>query len=66
MISKKVMKTEEFDNSIYYRLLCGCGSKDHDVTLEFEHDEKIPEMIFLNMYLHKNAKMTFLSNNAYL
>ena len=50
MISNKVMKTEEFDESVYYRLPCSCGSKDHDVTLEFECDKKIPGMIFLNMY----------------
>ena len=50
MISNKVMKTEEFDDSIYYRLPCSCGSDDHDVTLEFEHDKKFPGMLFLNMY----------------
>jgi hypothetical protein len=44
------MKTEEFDDSVYYRLPCSCGSKDHDVTLEFEHDKDIPDMLFLNMY----------------
>jgi hypothetical protein len=52
MISNKVMKTEEFDDAIYYRLPCSCGSKDHDITLEFEHDEEIPEMVFLNMYMN--------------
>jgi hypothetical protein len=52
MISNKVMKTEEFDDAIYYRLPCSCGSKDHDITLEFEHDEEIPEMVFLNVYMN--------------
>ena len=52
MISNKVMKTEEFDNAIYYRLPCSCGSKDHDVTLEFEHDKKFPDILFLNMYVN--------------
>ena len=52
MISNKVMKTAEFKDSVYYRLPCACGSKDHDVTLEFEHDKKIPEMLFLNMYVN--------------
>ena len=46
------MKTEEFDDAIYYRLPCSCGSNDHDVTLEFEHDKKFPGMLFLN--LHKD------------
>ena len=52
MISNKVMKTEEFDDAIYYRLPCSCGSKDHDITLEFEHDKEIPEMVFLNVYMN--------------
>ena len=50
MISNKVMKTGEFDDAIYYRLPCSSGSKNHDVTLEFEYDKDISEMIFLNMY----------------
>ena len=50
MISNKVMKTAEYDDSVYYRLPCSCGSDDHDITLEFEHDKKFPGMLFLNMY----------------
>jgi len=50
MISKNVMKTNEFDDSIYYRAACSCGSNEHDVTIEFERDEKIPSMIFMNFY----------------
>jgi hypothetical protein len=50
MISKNVMKTNEFDDSIYYRVVCSCGSDDHDITIEFEKDKEIPSMIFLNFY----------------
>jgi len=50
MISKNVMKTHEFEDSIYYRAACSCGSDEHDVTIEFERDEDIPSMIFLNFY----------------
>ena len=50
MISNKVMKTEEFEDSIYYRIACSCGSDDHDMTIEFEHDKKFPSMLFVNMY----------------
>jgi hypothetical protein len=46
------MKTDEFDDSIYYRVACSCGSNEHDITIEFEIDEEIPSMIFLNF--HKN------------
>ena len=44
------MKTEKFDNSIFYRIACSCGTDGHDLTLEFEHDKRFPHMLFLNMY----------------
>jgi hypothetical protein len=50
VISKNVMKTNEFEDSIYYRAACDCGSNEHDVTIEFERDNDIPSMIFLNFY----------------
>lgn len=50
MISKNVMKTNEFENSIYYRASCSCGSNEHDVSIEFEIDKDIPSMLFLNFY----------------
>ena len=50
MINKNVMKTNEFEDSIYYRVACSCGSNDHDITIEFEKDQDIPSMIFLNFY----------------
>lgn len=50
MISKNIMKTSEFKDSIYYRASCSCGSDEHDVIIEFEIDEKIPDQIYLNFY----------------
>ncbi len=47
MISKNVMKTDEFEDSIYYRAACNCGSDDHDITIEFEI---VYSMLFLNFY----------------
>jgi len=44
------MKTNEFDDSIYYRAACSCSSDEHDVTIEFEIQEDIPSMIFLNFH----------------
>jgi hypothetical protein len=49
MISKNVMKTGEFEDSIFYRAACSCGANVHDVTIEFEKEEDSP-MIFLNFY----------------
>ena len=42
------MKTEEFGDSIFYRIAC-CGSEDHDMTLELEWDKDV-KMVFLNFY----------------
>jgi len=47
MISKNVMKIDEFEDSIYYRAACNCGSNEHDITIEFETDNS---MLFLNFY----------------
>jgi len=47
MISRNAMKTNEFEDSIYYRVACSCGADDHDITIEFEKDGS---MIFLNFY----------------
>ena len=44
------MKTHEFDDSIFYRVSCDCGSDEHDITIEFEKIEDISAMIFLNFY----------------
>jgi len=50
MISKNVMKTNEFKDSIWYRAACSCGSDEHDVTIEFEKDEGDYPQVFLNFY----------------
>lgn len=46
----RVMKTNEYENSVFYRVACSCGSDEHDLTIEFEKDSKCPDMIFLNFY----------------
>jgi len=49
-MSYRIMKTHDFQNGSFYRASCDCGSPDCDLTLEFERDSKLSEMIFLNMY----------------
>jgi hypothetical protein len=44
------MKIDEFKDSIYYRIACGCGSNDHDTTIEFEYDKDLPGMVFINFH----------------
>jgi len=50
MSNFRVMKTSEFNDAVFYRAACSCGSDDHDLAIEFERDPKIPDMIFLNFY----------------
>ena len=50
MTSYRTMKTNEFKDSIFYRVACDCGSDEHDIHMEFENDPEIPGFIFLNFY----------------
>lgn len=50
MISNKVMKLDEFKDSVYYRVACGCGSDEHGTTIEVEYDKDLPGMVFVNFY----------------
>lgn len=34
-----IMKTNDFGNSKYYKVVCGCGQSDHDLDVEVEADE---------------------------
>jgi len=49
LISKNVMKTNEFDDAVYYRAACACGADEHDVTIELEKDNRT-SMIYLNFF----------------
>ena len=48
--SYRIMRTEEFDDAIFYRAGCDCGNQDHDIVLELERDEDMPDTILLNIY----------------
>ena len=47
MISYKVMKIDEFDDSVFYRIACACGSKDHEFELWLEYDKKINDITLM-------------------
>lgn len=49
MTSKKIMKMDEYDDSIFYRASCDCGDPQCDLNLELEKDED-SEMIYLTFY----------------
>jgi len=43
------MKVMEFNDAVYYRANCGCGSDECGLTLELEYDEEIKD-ISLTIY----------------
>jgi hypothetical protein len=47
MISYKVMKTDDFDDSVFYRIACGCGNKNHEFELWLEYDEDINDITLM-------------------
>jgi hypothetical protein len=47
MISYKVMKVDEFDDSVFYRIACTCGSKDHEFELWLEYDKDINDITLM-------------------
>ena len=51
MISKNVMKTGEFDDAIFYRLACVCGSDECDLNLELEHI--VEDDCMTQLYIYK-------------
>jgi hypothetical protein len=46
----RVMKTNEFEDSVYYRVACSCNSEEHDIIIELEINKDINNMIFLNFW----------------
>lgn len=47
MISYKVMKIDEFNDSVFYRIACGCGDRDHDFELWLEYDKDINDITLM-------------------
>lgn len=40
MISYRVMRIREFNNSMMYKIDCACGYDDHSIKMEIEHDKE--------------------------
>ena len=55
------MKVHEFEQSVFYRTSCDCGSNDCDLTIEIEYDKDFPDMLFL--YLHKQLNWSAYWNS---
>jgi len=50
-ISKGVMKTSEWENEVTYRVMCDCGSNDHDASVSMEYDK---ELNYFSLVFWKN------------
>ena len=48
-MSFRIMETDNFEDNIFYRASCMCGSRKCDLILELEYDEDMHD-ILLNMY----------------
>lgn len=48
-VSKGVMKIDETEEEILYECACSCGSRDHNVLIEFTYDKEF-YMVEMNFY----------------
>ena len=46
----RVMKTNEFENAVYYEIACSCGDNRHNIQISFEKDPDLPDYISLIIY----------------
>jgi len=44
MISDKVMKSDDFDSSIFYKIDCDCMDNNCIITIEMEYDERFNDI----------------------
>ena len=54
-LSYKVMRTNEFPDqqSVWYRISCGCGSEEHDMNIELEYADGFMEMFIYKTFYWK-------------
>lgn len=50
-MSLRVMKLDEFADSIYFRVACQCGEQNCDLVLEMEYDKTLDS---INIHIYKN------------
>lgn len=57
----RVMKTHEFENSVFYRIACDCADPEHDMSMEMSVD-KFPVME-LNLYWNTETTLFWGTSN---
>jgi hypothetical protein len=59
-----IMKKAEFDNAVWYEVMCDCGSPDHNHSVWVEADEEIGEVV---VHIHAESTTdcwtTYLAEN---
>ena len=63
MIAKNVMRIDKHDKSITFRVSCSCSDPEHDITIDFEKDDEIPEMYFMTTYRNMAWSCYWKNNN---
>lgn len=65
-----IMKTGDYGNSKFYRVVCGCGQPDHDLDFEVEANDT---GVSVNTYIHaktdywtESVKKRYDIDNPYL
>lgn len=63
MISNRIMKTDEFDDAIFYKAECSCGGHTHSLELSFDEKDKWDNDISLVFYVPVEPQSSF--DNSY-
>ena len=58
-----VMKTGEFEDTVFYRVACDCADHEHDVTIEMEYDD---DYGYVHVFFHKNIVWHWWANSGVL
>ncbi len=48
--SKGIMITNEYDDAVFYKAVCGCGDITHSHSILLEYDGEIPKMITMRLF----------------
>ena len=58
--SYRVMKTHDFDKSVFYRVSCDCTDAEHDMCLEMDVDD----FPIMSLHFYWNAETTVFWGNT--
>jgi hypothetical protein len=70
-MTKNICKIDEFDESIFFKAICGCSDDEHNQTLILENDEycvnlSIHTQLYSKHYLSKWQLIWKVLTNGYI